>query len=67
MRKWQIKDEVVLFPKEWNKDKVLNWVNSNHIRMCPVCKKLDVSYNHFNSCNPAEQAAIRANRDMAGL
>lgn len=64
MQKWKIKDEIVLFPKNWNKDKVLKWVNAKHIRVCPKCSKIDVSYKHFNDCNPSKQKAIQMNRDM---
>lgn len=67
MIKWKVKDEIVLFPKDWGKQEVLKWINCKAIRICPVCKKLDVAYNHFNSCDPSTQAALRANRDMAGI
>lgn len=67
MIKWKVKDEVVLFPKDWSKQEVLNWINCKAIRICPICEKLDVAYDHFNNCNPSTQAALRANRDMADI
>lgn len=48
MNKWKIKKEIVLFPLNWDKEKVMNWINAKHIRICPICGKIDVSYNHFN-------------------
>jgi len=54
MKKWTIRNIVVLFPNEWNKDMVMAWVNANYIRVCPICNKIDVSYDHFNKCNPTE-------------
>lgn len=64
MKEWLIKGEKCLFPNDWNKNKIFKWVNDSSIKTCPICGKLDVLYDHFNKCNPAEQAAIRFNREM---
>ena len=64
MEKYKLRGEVVSFPKSWTKDTITNWINADYIRTCPNCNKLDVSYNHFNTCNPAEQRAIQMNRDI---
>lgn len=53
LNKWRIKNKIVLFPKEWDKTVVMKWLNADYIRVCPVCSKIDVSYDHFNSCNEA--------------
>ncbi len=66
MRKWKVKNEIILFPQEWDKSKILQFINAEYIRKCFICGKIDIPYDHFNNCNPAEQAAITANRDMAG-
>lgn len=63
---WVIKNQKIKFPDNWNKAKILKWCNEEAIRICPICNKLDVSYDHFNECNPKEQAVIRINREMAG-
>ena len=47
----KIRGEVLKFPKDWNKDKIVQWVNTD-IRVCPICNKVDVEYDHFNSCDP---------------
>jgi capsid portal protein len=62
--KWKLKDSIVLFPIEWNKQEVLDWVNAKYIRVCSLCDKLDVSYDHFNHCNPQQEKVNRINRDM---
>ena len=68
MNRWKLKNKIVSFPKEWDKKRILRWVNNNGaIRICPICDKLDVSYDHFNNCNPSEQAAVKANRDMSQM
>lgn len=46
---WLIKGKKIHFPKQWDKDKVLNFVNTN-INMCPYCNKIDVSLEHLNEC-----------------
>ena len=64
MNEWKIRDKIVLFPKHWNKTKVLKWVNAQYIRICPNCDKIDVSYDHFNSCNPSQERVNRLNKEM---
>mgnify|MGYP003655861533 CR=1 FL=1 len=48
MVKWKVKNNVYLFPKDWNIDDVLRFVNTD-IKVCPICYKVDVNINHFNS------------------
>lgn len=64
MKKWKVKDEIISFPKDWDKNRILKWINARYIRVCPVCSKIDVSYNHFNTCNPTEEKVLQINRDM---
>lgn len=63
MIKWKIRNKIVLFPEDWNKDRVMKWINAKHIRMCPICNKLDVTYDHFNNCNPSEQRVAQQRID----
>ena len=51
MQKVKIRGEVLNFPKDWNVDKIVEWVNTD-FKVCPICNKVDVRHNHFNSCNP---------------
>jgi len=63
MNQWKISGRLVDFPSEWNKDDVLKWINNGGtIRVCPECGKIDVAYDHFNDCDPDEQAVIEINR-----
>lgn len=55
LKKWKIKDKVYSFPSNWNKDRVLQFANTD-IKFCPNCGKVDVSLNHFDKCNPQEEA-----------
>lgn len=64
MREWIIAGKIVKFPSDWGKKDVMKWVNNGGIiRMCLKCEKLDVTYDHFNECNPNEQYAIHFNRE----
>ena len=45
-RYWVVKGEKIPFPSEWEKQKVVNWVNTD-IRICPFCGKVDVPRDHF--------------------
>lgn len=68
MNTWKIKNKLIKFPKEWNKKKVLEWINNNEsIRVCPICEKIDVDIAHFNTCSSSEQTAIKMNRDMSSI
>jgi hypothetical protein len=64
MNQYKIRNEIVNFPESWSIDAIMIWVNAGYIRTCPNCSKIDVSYNHFNTCNTSEQRAIQMNRDM---
>jgi hypothetical protein len=64
MVSWEVKGKNIKFPTSWGKDKIMSWVNADYIRICPNCNKLDVSFDHFNYCNPQEQEVIQINRDM---
>ena len=54
MNQWKIKDTLYHFPKSWDKDKVIKWVNTD-IKMCENCGKIDAPLNHFKNCNQEEQ------------
>lgn len=48
--KWQIKDQLMLFPNTWTKEKLIMFLNTD-IKVCPYCRKVDISNNHFGHCN----------------
>jgi hypothetical protein len=52
---WLIKGKKIKFPANWNKDIILKWCNEEAIRICPICHKLDVCYDHL-------MTAIQENR-----
>lgn len=54
--KWKIRNRVYSFPKDWNKQKVLQYCNQSSIRVCELCGKIDVGLNHYDDCNPAMEA-----------
>ena len=55
MKTWKIKDKIYLFPKSWDKDKVIQYVNTD-IKVCPLCSKIAAGLNHFSKCNPEDEA-----------
>jgi hypothetical protein len=60
LTKWKLKDKVYSFPSNWTKDRVLAFANTD-IRVCPICSKVDVGLDHFDTCNP-QQESIRQQR-----
>lgn len=47
---WLVKKIKYRFPDNWNKNKVLSFVNENY-KICPFCGKFDIALNHLNECN----------------
>lgn len=52
LTKWKIKDKIVEFPASWKKNDVLKFINSDYIKTCEYCGKVDISINHYSNCNP---------------
>ena len=47
MRTWKIKDQYYKFPTSWSKDQVMEWLNGDYIKTCPICGKLDAGLTHL--------------------
>lgn len=52
--KYKIRGEVLSFPKDWSKDEIVEWINTD-FKVCPICNKVDVRHNHFDTCNTVMQ------------
>ena len=47
---YTVKNKKYKFPDNWNKQKVLKFVNTGY-KTCPYCGKFDISLSHLNSCS----------------
>lgn len=47
MAAYLIRKEKHYFPNEWDKDKVVQFVNTD-IKVCPVCDKVDIRLDHLD-------------------
>lgn len=59
LTKWKLKDRVYSFPKDWTKDRVVSFANTD-IRVCSICSKVDVGLDHFDKCNPTSESIRQA-------
>jgi len=60
---WRVKGKVKKFPIEWDKYRVMKFLNSP-MNLCDYCGKIDINSDHFEKCDPAYQRAVMANREM---
>ena len=50
--KWKIRDKIVSLPKDWDKAKVVAFMNTD-IKVCIYCGKVDISTDHYEKgCDP---------------
>jgi hypothetical protein len=49
-RIWLIKGSKIPFPKSWNKDMIMAFINTD-IRICQCCGSIDVPIVHFRKCS----------------
>ena len=61
--RYKIRDEILFFPANWSKESIVKWMNQS-MRICSICEKIDVHYDHFEHCDPVGERYNRANQEL---
>lgn len=54
LTRWKVRNMIIELPSSWNKQRVLQFVNSD-IKVCCQCGRVDISFDHYSNCNPIKE------------